>query len=115
MFVPVQLRIIHTILCILLALLYVSERALPCMETCEVACSCEQISDSAAGHGEKKGNGNADQHHCCSHCVCPCHTAAIAVHRASLVVPDSSLTRYRAVVQFPPSAPVSDLDHVPLA
>jgi len=116
---PMRSSSLHIVLIVLLTLLYVSERAFPCLEDCASSCSrfCADH-DEAMMTSPATAKRNADHHDVpgeqSHHCTCPCHIPAlqsIAENDFSLAAPRAE---YGATTPSFPSAPVIPPDHIPL-
>lgn len=101
----------------LLALLYVGQRAVPCIEACGVECDSHegvQASICDGSHtGEEGHSGEASTHHC-SHCACICHVPAMSGRGLESVGPVELPAAWSTMALTPPSIPVDSVDHVPL-
>lgn len=105
------LRGLHTVLCLMLALLYVVERGLPCVDEC-----MKQENDPHAqvAHADEEHGSSDDAQHHCDHCSCVCHVPALtpaAIEAGPLPMPSVPASSYLEAV---PTAPVSPPDHIPL-
>ena len=108
-------RYIHIVLCLVLALLYVVERQLPCVDDCESASNESSVVAGAEQHEADNSHGAkppATNH--CDHCSCPCHVPGLqsvpvignAVEVADISFPTLSISI--------PTPPVGVPDHIPL-
>lgn len=121
---PMRAGILHMLVCLLLMVLYVGERAMPCGEACAVSCAAEEApvalassvvsSAHQADHDTSRHDQPGESHHC-SHCVCPCHAAAVITGQTSWSVAQAPSIPRAPSPNLPPSAPVDPIDHVPLA
>ena len=107
--------IFHIIVLLLLSALYMSERELPCVDTCFTPCGASAQDAPRQDHGHHDDAGPGDASHHCDHCACPCHVPAIEpAATADISIPAVSVRYQRAGLYFP-SASDSPPDHVPLA
>jgi hypothetical protein len=107
-------RAFHIVACLLLVMLGICERALPCGDDHH----CNETSSAAISSADHCGDQDhtpVEGDHHCDRCGCLCHMAALTPLKSSSVVLSIPARRYHPISHFPPSAPVDPLDHVPLA
>ena len=102
------------ILCLLLALLFVGERAMPCSDHEP----CAEDESPGAAHveqpSEDSDHSSGDSENHCSHCSCPCHVPAVIKSFTLPTSQPSTADLFSFYGQAQPSDPVDPLDHVPL-
>jgi hypothetical protein len=98
----------------LLSLLMVGERAMPCSDHDD----CAEDESSGAAHVEHSSDepdhpsDESGSH--CSHCSCPCHIPAV-IKTYTLPATQPRMSEFfSSRTQSPPTYPVDPLDHVPL-
>ena len=102
------------LLSLLLCLLVIGERAMPCSDHDD----CAEDESRGAPHVEHSSDApdhpadESESH--CSHCACPCHVPAV-IKAYTLPEAGPRLVAFlSSSSQSPPSYPVDPLDHVPL-
>ena len=102
------------VLCLLLALLFVGERAMPCSDHDH----CAEDESTGAAHVEQTSDhddhSSTDTESHCSHCSCPCHVPAVI--KTFMLPASQSITAdlFSSYSHAEPTGPVDPLDHVPL-
>lgn len=112
--------IFHIIVILLLAVLYIGERAVPCVEVGADDCAANShaaVSAVSGYHGEDHHDPapSEDGTHHCDHCSCPCHIPALSLPGERIPAAIHSQREYSAVVYLLASASVHPPDHIPLA
>jgi hypothetical protein len=104
----------HSVLCMLLSILYFVDCGMPCIDIC--ADHIGAASAAAVAHHNENGDHHEapSEHHCECHCMCACHIPALLAPTASS--PRAALRELRGN-PYPLSLPttsVSPPDHIPL-
>lgn len=108
---------LHIFIALLLAVLYVGERGMPCMEASVDRCADECSTDLHAAADSQDAHGDSsplNQTHHCDHCSCPCHIPALSPQGERFVSAIHSDTKYNVIISRLPSASVHPPDHIPL-
>jgi hypothetical protein len=106
--------VLHTIVCLILAFLYIMERQMPCMDECT-----QQPNDPCAevviDHTDDDDHHDSKQplSHC-DHCTCPCHIPAIKPVHAAVPFSSTGTICFSSITVSIPTALVSIPDHIPL-
>lgn len=115
--------ILYIIIALLLAVLFIGERALPCIEICADDCASEghttlyatDLHAEADHQGDHDDSAPSDQTHHCGHCSCPCHIPALSTPGERFVSGVYSRIEYTTLISVLPSISVRPPDHIPLA
>lgn len=103
---------LNFIVCSLLALLVIVERAIPCVDD-----SLTQENDTCAAEmalsGDHHDDAASDVHHC-DHCTCSCHIPALETQKQTQTVSYALSRPYATFSPSLPASPVSIPDHIPL-
>lgn len=103
---------LNFIVCSLLALLVIVERAVPCVDDC-LELEGDTCAETLLKSGEHHDDAASEAHHC-DHCSCSCHIPAL---KANTVVQTESYAVGRPYAFYRPSLPASVVnppDHIPL-
>lgn len=105
---------LHIVIVLLLAILYIGERAVPCVEFCANDCHTEQASVAAHHDDDHGGSSPVSEAHHCGHCGCPCHIPALDQHAERSVPVAATAMQYDSHALMLPSAALHPPDHIPL-
>lgn len=119
--------ILHTVVCLLLAILSIAERAAPCVaesehrhETTQAAGATESTTtDADPSQEHSKEHPAGDSHHAegdCQHCFCscPCHIPALQPAVQELPRSYAQSTRFLSHAESPSDGVADAPDHIPL-
>ena len=103
---------LNLIVCSLLALLFLVERAMPCIDECVERENdpCAEVLSAACDHPD---DGASDVHHC-DHCTCTCHIPAIKAQSTIEAPLHAEASPYGLYRHSLPASVVSKPDHIPL-
>ena len=105
---------LHTILCLILVLLTVVDRALPCTPDCapERGKGCATVAVDAGCEGQENSTEPGDR---CFACFCHCKPPAIPLQGSSSPRSITFESYPPFQIGTPPAADTSAPDHIPLA
>jgi hypothetical protein len=106
---------LHIVLCLLLSVLYIAERGIPCAEDCSIACADESKEEMVqhCDDADHQSPGETESHHC-DHCACVCHIPALEPQHEELLPLHAIPLLFSPLSCNPPTAVTSPPDHIPL-
>lgn len=106
----------HTILLMLLVLLYAADCGMPCLDGCRL--DMRELPSAlvmAGDHGDHDHGAAPAEAHCDCHCLCACHLPLISAAASAAMLPSGDGIRGGAYLPMLLTFPSSPPDHIPLA